>query len=155
MNVTQLKPELGLRLGQFIRFCIVGGSGVVVDMVALFVLVDFRMLGWNVIVGKIGAAEVAMLNNFFWNELWTFRNVVEQAKGGVVRRLICFHAVCGIGIGLAVLFIHLFHFALGFNLYVANLLAILLVTFWNYWINAIFNWKVSREKLTGDSTTSK
>lgn len=147
MKVTQLSPELGLRWRQFIKFCLVGGSGVVVDMAVLFLLVDSRMLAWNVIAGKICAAEAAMLNNFFWNELWTFRSVAKQTKGGIVRRLICFHAICGIGIGLAVFFLHLFHFTLGFNLYVANLLAILLVTFWNFWINAVFNWKMESRQV--------
>lgn len=141
MNATTLKAERWLRLGQFIKFCLVGGSGVVVDMTILYLLADPRMLAWNVTAAKICAAEIAMLNNFVWNELWTFRSIASSTAGGPVRRLVRYHAICGIGIGLAVFFLHLFHTWLGFNLYVANFLAIVLVTLWNFWMNALFNWR--------------
>ncbi len=61
------------RLLQFIKFCMVGGSGVFVDMGILYLLADPRTLAWNVTLSKICAAEVAMINNFIWNEFWTFR----------------------------------------------------------------------------------
>jgi len=36
--------------------------------------------------------------------------------------------------------LRLFHSWMGWNLYLSNLLAIALVTFWNFGINARFNW---------------
>ena len=136
------------RLKQFMKFCLVGGSGVVVDMLALHFLVSPGWLSWNLTLSKIIAAEVAMLNNFAWNDSWTFRNAIgDRSRLAVVaHRLWRFHAICGIGIVLAVLFLHMFHTWLGFNLYVANLLAIFLVTFWNFWMNASFNWRVKAQK---------
>ena len=79
---------------------------------------------------------------FFWNEVWTFRGLAPTAAGGrgLVFRLLKFQAICGAGIGLAVLLLNLFYRHWGLNLYAANLLAILLVTLWNFWMNAIFNW---------------
>jgi dolichol-phosphate mannosyltransferase len=142
MNSTVLKTDGWLRVRQFIKFCFVGGSGLVVDMAVLFLLAEPKMLAWNVTLAKSCSAEAAMLNNFLWNEVWTFRNDATRVEGGRVRRLLRFHAICGIGIGLAIFFLHLFHTWLGFNLYVANLLAILLVTLWNFWMNALFNWRV-------------
>ena len=59
-------------------------------------------------------------------------------------RLLKFNAICGIGIALAVLFLVLFHKWLGRNLYFSNLVAILLVTLWNYGLNARFNWSTAR-----------
>jgi hypothetical protein len=44
-----------------------------VDFGVLFVLADPRMLALNVAISKVCAAEVALVNNFVWNELWTFR----------------------------------------------------------------------------------
>jgi dolichol-phosphate mannosyltransferase len=140
MNATTLKGGRWLRLQQFVKFCLVGGSGVVVDMAVLYLLADPKTLVWNVTMAKVCAAEAAMLNNFLWNELWTFRDAGKREQGGVVRRLLCFNAICGIGIALAVFFLHLFHTWFGFNLYVANFLAIILVTLWNFWMNALFNW---------------
>ena len=126
------------------KFCLVGGSGVVVDMAVLFLLADFKMLAWNVTLAKFCSAETAMLNNFLWNELWTFEDskAVEKTKSTVMRRVVKFHAICGIGILSAVLLLHVFYIWLNINLYIANLLAIVLVTFWNFWMNAVFNWRV-------------
>ena len=132
----------GSRLRQFIKFCVVGGSGVVVDMTILHLLA--HGLGWNVSLSKLCSAEAALLNNFLWNEVWTFRSAAAErvSRAGVGRRLWWFHAICGAGIGLAVFLLHLFYRWLGIDLYVANLLAIVLVTFWNFWLNALFNWQV-------------
>ena len=142
MSVPPWKSEWWLRIGQFIKFCVVGGSGVLVDMTVLYLVADPTTLAWNLTAAKVCSAEVALLNNFLWNEVWTFRCAAKCARGGWMRRLVGFHAICGVGIGLAVLFLHLFHTWLGFNLYVANLLSILLVTLWNFSMNAAFNWRV-------------
>ena len=132
------------RLRQFVKFCLVGGSGVVVDMTILHFLA--KRCGWNVSLSKVCSAEAALLNNFLWNEVWTFRGAVggRTKYAGVTQRLWRFHAICGVGIGLAVCFLHLFYRWLGCNLYVANFLAILLVTLWNFGLNARFNWRVTR-----------
>jgi putative flippase GtrA len=157
------------RLVQFVKFCLVGGSGVVVDMGMLFLLADPKCLGLNVTLSKVLAAETALVNNFIWNELWTFRSTAaacgsRSASGGegrgevgpgrfqgswfgrfgaVARRFLVFNGICGIGIGLAVLLLHLFHTWLGWNLYLANLLAIGLVTLWNFGLNAWLNWPLA------------
>ena len=125
-----------------------GGSGVLVDMTVLYLLADLKMLAWNVTLAKFWSAETAMLNNFLWNELWTFKNSeeVEKAKSTVIRRLVKFHAICGFGILLAVLFLHVFYTWLNINLYIANFLAIVLVTFWNFWMNAVFNWRIGPDQ---------
>ena len=138
------------RLRQFVKFCLVGGSGVVVDMTVLHFLADSAWCGWNVSISKLCSAEVAMLNNFLWNEVWTFRDSTAEGhpRRGAARRLLRFHAICGAGIGLAVFLLYLFCHRLRFNLYVANLLAILLVTLWNFWMNALFNWGAKSGKHT-------
>ena len=59
-------------LKRYLRFGMVGASGVVVDMGMLYLLADPKMLGLNLSLSKAIAAEVAIVNNFAWNELWTF-----------------------------------------------------------------------------------
>ena len=133
------------RLAQFVKFCLVGGSGLFVDMGILFLLADPRCLALNLTLSKVCAAETAMANNFLWNELWTFRQgrAPRDCRQGVVRRFLLFNAICSLGIGLAVLLLHLFHSGLKWNLYLSNLLAIILVTLWNFGMNARFNWTKS------------
>ncbi|HEV2208866.1 MAG TPA: GtrA family protein [Verrucomicrobiae bacterium] len=144
-----MKPTLAawaarLRIGQFLRFCVVGTSGLLVDMLVLHLLA--RRLGWNVSLGKLCSAELAMLSNFILNELWTFHGLADSgsARWGLLRRLIKFQAICGAGIGFAVLLLNLFYGHFGLDLYLANFLAIIMVTLWNFWMNAIFNWSVPK-----------
>jgi dolichol-phosphate mannosyltransferase len=129
------------RLLQFLKFCLVGGSGAVVDMAVLFCLADPTMLGWNITASKVCAAELALLNNFAWNELWTFRLAAGIARAGSwLRRLLIFNAICGAGIAIAAALLNAFHTSLGWNLYISNFLAITLVTLWNFGLNAKVNW---------------
>ncbi|WCJ61126.1 GtrA family protein [Fontisphaera persica] len=136
---TGARPEVC----RFAKFCVVGGSGVLVDMGMLFLLADPRCLGMGVTISKIIAAETALANNFLWNELWTFRPAEGSPPGhrGWPRRFLLFNLICGAGIGLAVLLLHAFHSWLGWNLYLANLLTIILVTAWNYAMNVRLNWR--------------
>lgn len=131
-------------LWRFAKFCLVGGSGVLVDMSVLYLLADPSRLGWSITLSKICAAEIALTNNFIWNERWTFRESGPVKSGNPNTRLdrfLLFNAICGIGIGLAVLLLHMFYIWLGWNLYLSNMLAILLVTCWNYGLNSILTWR--------------
>lgn len=62
-----------------------------------------------------------------------------------------FNASCGLGIVFAVLLLHLFHARLGWNLYLSNLLTIVLVTLWNFGMNAKFHWTRKANHKEADS----
>ncbi|MEA2125983.1 MAG: hypothetical protein QOI80_2765 [Solirubrobacteraceae bacterium] len=54
---------------QLLRFCVVGGSGYVVNLGVFFA---FTQLGANHRGAALAAFLVAVTNNFFWNRRWTF-----------------------------------------------------------------------------------
>ncbi|MHB8522300.1 MAG: GtrA family protein [Limisphaerales bacterium] len=60
-------------VSRYARFCIVGGTGVGVDMAMIWLLASPALLNWNLSLSKIIAAEVAIVNNFAWNEVWLGR----------------------------------------------------------------------------------
>jgi dolichol-phosphate mannosyltransferase len=130
---------------RFFRFALVGLSGVVLDMAALFLLSDPRALGLGLTRSKIVAAELAIVNNFLWNDAWTFRDLVGEQRGGQLklRRFIKFNIICGLGVGLNVLLLNLQFNLLHINRYCANLIAIGAVTIWNYWFNLKLSWRGS------------
>lgn len=130
---------------QFIRFCFVGGLGTIVDTGVLFLFANPKMLALNITLSKLCAAEMALINNFVWNEVWTFRQA-RQPNGlrGCARRLLLFNAICGVGIFIAVLLLHLFHTYLGWNLYLSNLLSVVIVTIWNFAMNTRHNWQMGQ-----------
>jgi dolichol-phosphate mannosyltransferase len=112
-------------------------------MVMLFVLSDARMLGFGLTRSKLVAAELAIANNFLWNDAWTFRDMVGAQRGlaSKLHRFVKFNLVCGIGLILNVVLLNVMFNLLHMNRYVANLIAIGLVTLWNYWINYQLHWR--------------
>ena len=127
---------------RFIRFGLVGGSGVLVDMGVLFILGDPSILGCNLSLSKALAAEMAILNNYIWNDLWTFHDISSSQPGWRVRagRFAKFNLICAVGIVLNVLLLNGMVHLLGWNVYASNLVGILLVSLWNFGLNLKFAW---------------
>jgi dolichol-phosphate mannosyltransferase len=130
-----------LPLKHFVRFCLVGCSGVVVDMGLLFLFSDPTMLGWGLTRSKLLGSEIAILNNFLWNDVWTFGDIARRHAGGRqrLRRFGKFQLICLAGLAINTLLLNFQFNVLGLNRYVANGIAIVLVTGWNFWLN----WKLS------------
>jgi dolichol-phosphate mannosyltransferase len=130
---------------RFIRFGIVGLSGVFVDMAVLYLLSDPSTLGWGLTRSKIIASELAIVNNFLWNDRWTFGDISQQQKGWSKRlkRFLKFNLICLAGLVLNVLLLNLLFNVFSINRYIANLLAIIAVTLWNFWLNLKLSWRVT------------
>jgi dolichol-phosphate mannosyltransferase len=134
-----------LRESRFVRFCLVGLSGVFVDMFLLFLLSDPKMLGWGLTRSKILAAEAAIINNFVWNDAWTFADLVgaKNSFNKKFHRFLKFNTICAMGLMLNVVLLNIQFNWLGMNRYVANGTAILVATFWNYLMNKHLGWRSS------------
>ena len=134
---------------RFLRFAVVGLSGVAVDMAFLYLLSDPRALGLGLTRSKAIAAELAVINNFLWNDAWTFRDLVGSQRGGRAKflRFIKFNIVCGIGLVLNIVLLNVQFNQLHVNRYVANLIAIGLVTVWNFWLNLKLSWRETPRSL--------
>ncbi|MEZ2241138.1 glycosyltransferase [Microcoleus sp.] len=130
-------------MGKFIRFGLVGFSGVFVNMAALYVLRNFCNL--ELTRSLIVAAELAIVSNFLWNDLWTFGEISRRQRGNRQRlkRLLKFNTICLMGLILNVLLVNVMFNIFGMNEYLANLIAIVAVTLWNFWINMKLSWRVT------------
>jgi dolichol-phosphate mannosyltransferase len=135
-----------LPIQRFLRFGIVGLSGVVVDMGLLFVLSDPSMLAWGLTRSKLLGSEVAIVNNFLWNDAWTFGDIAKRQIGWRprLRRFGKFQAICLAGLALNATLLNLQFNVLGMNRYVANGVAIAIVTGWNFWLNLKLSWRVAQ-----------
>ena len=147
-RITKLREKLRVPVKRFFKFGLVGFSGVFVDMAIFYLLSDASTLGWGLTRSKIIAAEVAVLNNFLWNDLWTFRDLAEQQFGRrkLIKRFVKFNLICLVGIGLNLIILNLLYNYLGVNKYIANLIAIAIVTIWNFWFNLKLSWRVTQTK---------
>ena len=147
-RVGRWSQRLGFPLGRFVRFGAVGLTGVFVDMLLLYLLSDPSTLGWGLTRSKVIASEVAILNNFLWNDNWTFGDISSTQRGWRpwLKRLLKFNLICLAGLVINVLVLNwVFNFWLP-NRYVANLMAIAVATLWNFWVNYKLSWRVTQVK---------
>jgi len=150
LYVEYLRHLLRLRLSRlpidrFMRFATVGSSGVVVDMGLLYLLSDPHTLAWGLTRSKLVAAEAAIVNNFLWNDAWTFRDVAREQRGPRARlaRFAKFQLVClsGLILNTALLNVQFNYF--GVNRYLANAVAIAIVTGYNFWLVMKLSWRAT------------
>src|SRR2546427_234186 len=134
--------RLALLPQRFAKFAAVGLSGVAVDMAILWLLKG--RLGWPLTPAKLVAAEMAMANNFLWNDLWTFGDLAEKQGYGMarLRRFAKFNGICAAGLALSVGLLEMQVGLFRINTYVANAVAIGVTTGWNFWMNKIFSWSL-------------
>jgi len=134
-----------LPINRFVRFAVVGLSGVVVDMGVLFLLSDPSMLGWGLTRSKLIAAELAIINNFIWNDAWTFNDIASHQRGirHRLQRFAKFQLICLGGLILNTVLLNLQFNLLGMNRYLANAVAIAMVTGWNFWLNFKLSWRAA------------
>lgn len=130
-------------VGRFLRFALVGFSGVFVDLAIFYLLRETVQLGLT--RSAILSSEVAIISNFLWNDRWTFGDIAATQKGmrRRLKRFLKFNLVCLAGLVLNVLIVNLLFNGLDMNEYLAKLVAIAIVTFWNFWINLKLNWRVT------------
>ena len=138
-HLIRLRLDLW-QIDRFIRFGIAGLSGVFVNLGVLYLLREF--LGLGLTRSAIIAGEIAIANNFIWNDRWTFRDMYNKQKGNQkrLRRFLKFNLICLSGLILNVLVLNVFYNLFDINEYAANIMAIALVTFWNFWFNLKLNW---------------
>jgi dolichol-phosphate mannosyltransferase len=133
---------------RFTRFCLVGCSGVLIDMAVLFFLSDPRMGAIPLLVAKLVAAEIAIVNNFIWNDIWTFREytIKHSFANDRIWRFLKFNGICSSGLIISVLLLYFQVVYLSLNPYIANALAIMLTTVWNFTVSLRYSWR-SGEKI--------
>jgi len=118
-------------------FGIVGISGIVVNLVILQLLL---MAGISGEIALVFAIAVAILNNFIWNDLWTFRSSPKRQSTSIWHRLWLFYTVSAggaiINYGIAMALTSL----AGMNIFLSDAIGILVGFGWNFLINRRFTW---------------
>jgi len=88
MNLTTLKA-LYARFGPFIRFCLVGASGILVNEAALWLATS--VFGVYYLYSTAFATLASSTWNFILTELWVFR--AESQQSSWMRRVVPFFAL--------------------------------------------------------------
>jgi dolichol-phosphate mannosyltransferase len=117
-------------------FVLVGGSGVALHYLILSTL--FLGLGLSFTVAQLAGTVCAMTSNFFFNNLFTYRD--QRLRGArLVRGLLSFYAICGMG-ALANIGIAAYAFSRNLQWALSAGAGIVVGTLWNYLATARFTW---------------
>jgi len=122
-------------MGRALKFIAVGLSGLLVNEAVIWLLTEIAGL-YYLISGAI-SAEVSIVNNFIWNNYWTFS---DRGGGGLLIRFLKFNLSRVIGLLLGLLLLRLFTELLGIHYLVSNVFAILIVFVFNYILSLLWVW---------------
>ena len=122
---------------QLVKFCVVGATGYVVNLVVYTLLLEGA--GLHYVPAAIGSFLVAVTNNYAWNRMWTFRG----QRGHVVFQGLRFLVVSTIALGANLLVLHALVQA-GLGEVVSQALAIMLVTPVNFVGNKLWSFRHRR-----------
>ena len=120
---------------RFLKFCLVGGSGVVVDFGITYLAKEFLKL--NKYVANSLGFICAATSNYILNRTWTF----GSNDPDIVMQYLQFFGFSLVGLAINNLVIYLLHGRVKWNFYVVKLIATCIVTFWNFSMNYIFTFQ--------------
>ena len=118
-----------LLLLKFIKFCVVGFSGMIIDFSTTWLLKE-RVRINRYIANSIGFI-LAATSNYIWNRFWTFKSVNSQ----IATEYFSFILISVAGLVINNLLLYFFSDKLKINFYLSKLIAIGIVTLWNFILN--------------------
>ena len=114
---------------KFIKFCLVGLSGMLIDFGTTWVLKEKVRV--NKYIANSTGFILAATSNYIWNRFWTF----HSENTHVTTEYLSFILISLAGLGLNNLILYFFNDKLKFNFYLSKLIAVGFVTIWNFVLN--------------------
>ena len=132
------KSKFSLFVAQTIKYFLVGGIGVGVNLGLLYVLTDF--LGIWYILSQGIAIAISITNNFFLHRYWTFKNEIVEPK--TLERYIKFFivSIIGMGIQLGLTFMLVENYTMYYLS--AAVLSIIVASAFNYLVNRKWTFEI-------------
>ena len=124
---TRGKLERLLKI-EFIRFCIVGGTGFVINFILLALLP--KLFGIPIPLAQFVGAEVALFSNFIMHHNWTYKS--KRVKKSIPSLLIQFHATTWPAILGSTVMVSVGVDVLHLSKLVALLISSAIALFWNF-----------------------
>jgi putative flippase GtrA len=121
---------------KFIKFCIIGFSGMLVDFGLTWLLKEKWHI--NKYIANSSGFIAAASSNYLLNRIWTFESHSPQ----IIAEYLSFLAISIVGLALNNLIIWILSDKLKGNFYVSKIIATGIVTLWNFGMNARFTFKL-------------
>jgi len=123
---------------QILKFASVGISGIFVEIGLLYALTEWA--GIYYLISAAVAIEVSIINNFIWNEHWTFRSIKRHRMTRKIHRFLSYQAVTMGGLVITVGVLYALTEWAGIYYILSDIAGIFTAFAWNYIINRHFTW---------------
>ncbi len=120
---------------KFLKFCVVGFSGMLIDFGTTWLLKEKARV--NKYIANSTGFVLAATSNYVWNRIWTF----ESSNSEIAVEYFSFILISVAGLGINNLVIYILNDRLKLNFYLSKLLAIGVVTIWNFIMNFIITFR--------------
>jgi len=124
---------------QFFKYCLVGISGTLIDLISLYIFVEY--VGIAIIPAAVLSFLLAVTNNFTFNKKWTFKSKSRNIKKLYIKFLI----VSTVGLGLTIAFMYVFVNILEIWYMLAKVFTSIVVLTWNFLGNKTWTFKLKLE----------
>lgn len=121
---------------RFLRFCIVGASGTVIDFGLTWLCKEILKIP-KFIANSIGFV-VSATNNYILNRIWTWNSTNENVATEYTK----FFIVSLVGLGLNTLILYMCNEKLKFGFYFSKVIATCFVMLWNFLANNFFTFAI-------------
>ena len=127
----------------FVRFCIVGTLGFIINFSLLTVF--FKVLGFHIFVSQLLSSEIALFNNFILHHNWTYKDNITNKS--IKNLLIQFHmsswsAILG-SAAIVTLSVRVFHLHYLVALVIASAVGLM----WNFGWTKFVIWRHHHESI--------
>jgi putative flippase GtrA len=120
---------------KFLKFCVIGFSGMLIDFGTTWVLKEKVRI--NKYIANSTGFIIAATSNYIWNRFWTFHSENEH----IVTEYLSFILISLAGLGINNFVIYLLHGRMKLNFYFSKLIAIGVVTLWNFILNYLITFR--------------
>jgi len=118
-----------LLVWKFLKFCIVGSSGMIIDFGTTWLLKEKVRI--NKYIANSTGFILAATSNYILNRCWTFHSENTQ----VATEYLSFILISIAGLGINTLVLYLLADKMKLNFYLSKLFATGVVTLWNFYMN--------------------
>jgi dolichol-phosphate mannosyltransferase len=126
----------------FVRFCIVGGTGFVINFILLTLL--HKMFGLHIFLAQLISAEIALFINFMLHHHWTYK--AHKVNKTFTSLIVQFHATSWPAILGSSLMVSFFEKVLNLGNLPALAISSIIALFWNFSWSKFVVWKDVKSK---------
>jgi putative flippase GtrA len=120
---------------KFVKFCVVGFSGMVIDFGTTWLLKE--KIKVNKYIANSTGFILAASSNYLFNRFWTFHS--ENPR--IATEYMSFILISAVGLAINNLIIFLLNEKMKLNFYLSKLFAIGVVTVWNFFMNYLITFR--------------